>query len=134
MNIFIIGVLLISSALANITVYQCVHDGELCMTKTCCEVIEKESECCSDDDCDELSYQNVCCDEVQISHSFVFNDNLSSKNLLIKSTTDYPGILELSLESKSVILTQIIRGPPRPSEIVHPPKQSIFITNCSFLC
>lgn len=134
-NIFIIGALLITSALTNITVYQCVHDGELCMTKTCCEVLEKMESCCSEeDDSKEASYKNICCDEVKITQNFVFNDNLQTKISSLKPIADYPGILDYSFESESLNLSKVIRGPPLPPEVSFKTHQPIFISICSFLC
>ena len=133
-NILIIGALLIASVLANLTVYQCVHDGELCMTKTCCEVIEKTKSCCSKDDGNKVTYKNICCDEVQIIQSYIFNDNLQNKISSLKPNADYPGILDLNLESESIILSKVIRGPPRPLEIYYKKQNPIYISICSFLC
>lgn len=133
-NIFIIATLLITSALANITVYKCVHDGELCMTKTCCEVIDKTKSCCSEDDCKEPAFKNVCCDEVQIVQSFIFTDNGQKTAPAVNLDTYYPDIVDLSCESAKVSLNDIIRGPPLPVSEIKPPAPSLFIKNCSFLC
>lgn len=133
-NILIIGALLIASVFANLTVYQCVHDGELCMTKTCCEVIEEAKSCCSKEDGNEVTYKNICCDEVQIVQSFIFNDNLQSKISSLKPSADYPGILDINFELESLTLCKVIRGPPRPPETYFKAQSPIYISICSFLC
>ena len=133
-NIFIIGALLLSAALTNITVYQCVDDGDFCITNTCCEIIEEIDKCCSNDSSQELTYKSVCCNEVQIAQSLIFNDHTQSKLPAVNRDTYYPDVMDYSLDSVSLALTNVIRGPPAPKLEIASPTAPIFIKNCSFLC
>ena len=133
-NIFIIGVLLISSALANTTVYQCVQDGDLCITNNCCEKFKEIDSCCASDNEEKIAPQSVCCNEVQLVQNFIFNDTIQSKIPAVNLDSPHPDILDYSIEPINLALSMIIRGPPHAQADVKPANAPLFIKNCSFLC
>ena len=129
----IIFSLMISSALANVTVYRCLEGGDLCLTKTCCLELEAVSTCCSDH-ASKIIVNDECCDEVEIVQDTI-SPYFSTKEI---KTADFSNDLEKfitdSLTAKTLVFTDTIRGPPISDTANHQYRSPLYIQHCSYLC
>lgn len=132
-NIFIVSSILLASALANVTVYKCVHDGELCVTKSCCPEDKAGNSCC-----DEKGYScfsdDECCKEVTIVQDTIFNDVNLNKAKIPDSSNTFTDFISGILIEKDKIFRNAVRGPPQERELSSNIETPEYILYCSFLC
>jgi len=124
---------MISTALANVTVYRCLEGGDLCLTKTCCLEIQESISCCSEQ-CSTMIVNDECCDEIEIVHDTVFSCSGVKEPIAIYFSTCLDDFVDESLLSKNLIFSNIIRGPPVQEGGLIKTTPPIYIQHCSFLC
>ncbi len=132
-NIFIISSILVASALVNVTLYKCVHDGNLCVTKSCCPAEEAVESCCSEKNNPIIS-SDQCCEEVTIVQDTIFNDVNLNKAKNPDNSQMFTDFISQSLVQKDGIFQDEICGPPLQTEISSTTEAPTYILNCSFLC
>ena len=133
-NIFIIGSLIIASALTKVTLFQCLLDGSLCITQTCCDEEEAPASCCENDTKKETKLKGICCAEVDLAKNTVLSDQLKNHHEVLKGVQFFPASGSLFSQEQYVSFRKISRGPPLRSSFRPPTSKVIYIANCSFLC
>ena len=133
LNIFVLGCLLLSTALANVTLFKCIDGGDLCFTKSCCEEVTKSSPCCSEHPVEAIM-EDTCCDEVAIVIDKVIIDYTKTKIKSVSKSFDFDLYTYSSPLKKSLVNNDIIRGPPAGSSRPFLSTVPVHIKNCSFLC
>ena len=132
-NIFIVASILVASALVNVTLYKCVHDGDLCVTKSCCPSEKVGESCCQDKDTSEIN-GDQCCEEFKIIQETVFNDVNLTKAKSPENFKFFAEFITKSLLKKDLIFQDEARGPPLDINSFSSADSPTYISNCSFLC
>ena len=130
---FIIINLMISTALANVTVYRCLDGGDLCLTKTCCVDVQELNSCCSDHAVKVIA-NDECCDELDLVHDIVFASSANKESKTLTVSDDLYKFINETILTKSLVFSDIIRGPPAQALISYQTKTPLYIQICSFLC
>ncbi|MCM8541675.1 MAG: hypothetical protein NE328_15510, partial [Lentisphaeraceae bacterium] len=133
LNVFLIGIIAVATALANTGYYKCHSQQTVHIYDSCCSEIRSEKTCCSTPaDSYEKTMKKQCCDKVDIH---LLDQQNSSSNIEIPAQSEkyFTACFSILQEIETSLEKPVLNSPTQKS----PPtfnRQKTYKLNCTFIC